>query len=864
MNKFAIIILSALGLWLTGCADELLQDTVAGDDGAMSRIDLRIEADVPFGDFRTRADALGNTDVTSLWVGVYDIQTGNRVGAAHFSSPYSPVTLPVIYYDQHPTVAIVGVANYMDDTDWEGTPLADCLDAALKWNDFVALNMRIPLINGAPAANSSASPVMAGLLTPDGSTRPFFKASESGAVAVENATGFEVNLTGNKIYGPMTKTIEGKKIYLKRLYSQVNVSIVAGQEAEVTDVSFRRCNMPLGVYLAEHPTYTNSVSTWAIYSVLTPNYADTKMEAKNGVAYPDGCYWNDTDWQPAARNNTFSFNHYENKHWAVPDKYPRSSRHEDREAKSGNVVAALGNTYNNQASYFVIRMKILDKQMNRSAYVEYTIHEGNINDPSGNYDSSESRRADYSAFRNTVYNYTINVNGINYIDYNISTTGHHDGASGEIWVADIKTLTPESYWEGFRRKTRYYTNYTMYARDANSVFRFYVARGADTPLDYLSGTMPAQTEAMYWPTINENTRRDNIPTGLGDRIKISQNGRYFNTLEDFARDARTVGGQVTYKIEFYPETTESQLYPEEYKMGFYYYNTGGATGLSGNDKGDHGASEEACTKAYANTVHVAEWKPAQKGAQQLGALRYYLPSPTLTRFVNASCEIDLNSAHAYSGNNPSLYGTKYIYNIWVNDNEYTANEDKKCTVPLSALAENENTYYAYASSLDLKQFSDSEVYEATITLQNPSWDFQSNEFSTWFNANFPVNNKGRHDSSEPESKDWKDGLSINISSGSTVGGPANDNALYFDNTGKNRNLQFTIFEDCKMKITANSNKNSELIVQCTGMSDQTINLTTTQKTETINLSAADGGSTVTIYQNTGSIHTYFYKIELTK
>ena len=786
--KFPAVLLLGmiLALSLGGCSEDEWNSLSKG--GGRTEMTLKLDADVPFGEFRTRADAMGNNAVTSLWVGVYDIQTGNRVGAKHFTNPYSPVTLPVLYYDEHPTVAIVGVANYANTTDYDNVPLADRLDGAETWNDFVDLDVQVPMVNGAPVVDTDQPQLMMGILSPTGNDRAFYKKSDNGGVSVDNISDYEVSLVPSSgAYGSMIKEISGKKIYLKRLSTQVNVSITTGPQAEVTNVSYRRCNIPKAVYVTEHPTFMGNISKWADFSVGTSNFADTKMEVANGQVTSAEAYYSDPDdhWVRANSDNTFSFTHYENRHWGRN----RPKTHDERESfsdKDRKIVTGLGSEYNNYASYMVIRMNILDRQYNRSAQVEYIIHEGFINDEFGNLNNSDSKGNDYCAYRNQIYNYNITVNGIDYIQYNVTnTTQHHDAASGVICEAEISSLN--------------YNNQQTINISANSnlLFRFYIGRGPDTaPYDYMNGNMNTDMTGLYWPAVTENTTTGNIPAEINNRFTITKGsgwGAQTLSILQFIDDARTNGG--SYTIRFNPPNTNSQWYPDGYKMGFYYFNPNETTGLSGVD-GDE------CTSYSNKKVHVLEWKPTQRQPYQL--VSFNISEKKLTNIMDEGAEIDVRSYDQNSTNSTwGTYGVDYVYVLTYNGTDYTLGNDMKFFIPMKELTSSTTTYQLRAVAINTKQFYSSGTTTNRITWTNPAmFDFTSDDFDSWYRQHFYCSQSQKRYTDHTDLKKlYRDGLWVYVKAGAPIGciweDPRN---LFFGDWGDGNGLKFTVYKSCKISV----------------------------------------------------------------
>ena len=864
MNAIRPLVLVMMGvvllISLSSCADDM--DTGLTDSGSRSEITLAIDTDVPFGTFRTRgSDAMGNNDVNSLWVGVYDIQTGNRVGAGHFDYPSSPVTLPVLYYDNHPEVVIVGVANYRGVTDWDEVGIQERLDDALTWNDFLDINVKAPLVDGSPVVDTARPPIMMGMMTGEEVNRPFYSKSDGSKVSVENAgkDGYTVNLSPSSLYGSMVKTVPGKKLYLRRLSAQVNVNIMTSANAEVIDVSYRRCNIPKAVFMAERPTYNDNVSEWNKFVAGTPNFADTRMEVGNGHVLNADCYYSDPEnqWIRADRDNTFSFAHYENRHWGGGTN-PDHSVREAFSNRDRKVLNCLKSEYNNYASYFEVKMTILDKQRNMSAQVKYVIHEGNINKPNGDWDSSIERARDFSAFRNMVYNYNITVDGIDYITYNVSssTTQHHDAASGTIWGAEVSSLD-------WNRQTT-----LTISKNSGLLFRFYIGRGkTDAPYDYLNGTVPEGLEGMYWPAIDNNTTVGNVPYNITQCFSVTKSnwwgGSTAMSIQEFINDARSSGG--SYTITFNPPNTNAQWDPDAYKMGFYYYDPSETSYYGGTDEVD------GCTSYSGKKFHVVEWKPSQKDPVQLGSLPDWALPTVNTNFTSKTenkLNLDLTTAHNNSGNAKNgTYGVDYVYILTVNGTDYTIGSNLRYQLPISAFGST-FSYSLRAEAINTRFYKTSTSTTKNITVNGLSWDFSSDAFAKWFSGHF-YTQSDRYTAPSDLKKEWDNNLLVCVKSGKQIGRlwEVNPAYLYFENSGDGNGLKFTVYKNCKLTIvTYLKNGGRQLIIDGADegkdkLTPQTTNNDETHSNITITLKSGETSRDISIYYSGGG--GYFKSLAIT-
>lgn len=819
----------------TACTEDTFDGM--GGEGSMTEVTLQLDVDVPLGDFRTRvSDGLGNTDVNSLWVGVYDVTTGNRVGSKFFSAPGKSVNLPVIYYDAHPTVAIVGVANYDGASSFENASLETLLEGAETWNDLLGINIALP----APV-NTGEPQVMMGLLSSDGK-RAFFKTNGNGGVAVDNCNSYSVNLTSSQ-YGAMIKNITGKRIYLNRLYSQVNVNVTTGEDAEVTNISYRRCNMPKATFLAERPTYTGTVKTWNTFVAGTPNFADTKMTPANTPDSGEPCYVSDGEdaWSLAENGNSFTFCHLDNKHWRSPEVRDADlASHDKREAfstteayKGKKVLNGLGHAYNNYASYFVVKMTVLDKKKNQSAEVEYTIHEGYINDTNGDMASSEVINGDYSAFRNTIYNYNITVNGIGYITYNVTQSeAHHDGVSGVIWDTERSTAT----------ELRGSITVTP---DNASVFRFYIARGEEAPLDYISGTTEGMN-GVYWPAITSNTAFDQIPSDISGSFSFIKNGVTMN-MAKFLEDARQTGG--AYTVVFNPENPEKRrIDPSAYKLGVYYYIP--------TENEEARPDSDGCTVNSGKKLHVVEWLPALPIRLQ----PLDITAKSTKRFINNNLSIDLKAAVEASTNSSLEYDKDYKYVLTIDGKDYDLKAPEfKFTMPISELVDSDiYPYTVTAKVLDNEEYYDSYPSTANVTFSYPNWDFTG---SSWVNAYKKWKSIGNKDGSKTYAlindervENIVDKLTL-YSSGTTKnirGYYEGDKYLQLFNSGKGCDIIFTVYQDCDITIKGTGGTGKTLNVE----GAETPTYATTGAftyNSTIKLEPGQQSKEITIYSSGGAM-----------
>ena len=477
-------------------------------------------------------------NITSLWVGIYDIKTGHRLGMKENRNlnrtliqagkeVLNAMQVEVQIEDDTKSndVVMVGVANYHNvetDNYGNGRPLADVLNEALTWEDFS--NITFGTWSARAAIEKTDEPLLMGyyyieddldqtkkyvtkinqIPSSEEGEMPGLAGNDNNAIKVfpaENLDKIKMTLSKDNVYEEIdvdapevelpdedndysTRAGETKTFYsfktgtlqLRRLRSQINVNIITGDGVTVNDVHYKRFNLPMQTFLAARRTdprpQTRDFDGWQKYSA---NASDLRIEQKGGLYNIDNAYYSDAHWQPTNDNLQFSFQHFENKRWGIgtvsgasnTEKYASrekvkavnsftetTSPYQDP-SEGGNepstralpegkeaLYPALTSeemAYHNYGSGFVLKMNVFDTKNGRYGQVEYTIHDGFCNDVEGNEllagdPNYNDRFLDFACVRNTVYNFTIRVNGIDNILVN-ATSGEtlRDDQSGEVW-----------------------------------------------------------------------------------------------------------------------------------------------------------------------------------------------------------------------------------------------------------------------------------------------------------------------------------------------------------------------------------------------------------------------------------------------
>lgn len=471
-RNFLLQILALSGLLAVSCREISIDSEYPEGDGPY----LSIMVDTP--DTRTRAVDLNPGAalyLKNIWVGVYDVEDGKKVGGGEAelgrmltASGNTLIDLvkiaPVenIEATGDDRYCVVGVANYDDIKVYddsgkdEDIDLHERLQNANTWEQFINIAIdtdkskfenQVPLLVGYLHKESVSS---ANIKVDQFSTlKQAVRLSDYGA---DDAVFVPptIRTAGRNTYfnGINTKYNQNKNNYvlkLRRLRSKINVVIetpVSG--VTVTNLQYKICNAPASAFLVQRCTNTFDSDNYA-GADYSPNSADVLT---NGSA---NGYIDNTDYVSPQVNTNFSFEHFENLHWA---RYTGELKeYHDREKKTNGAISALATSpgdWNNRATYFVLKMNIRDENSGRNAEVEYTIHEGFCNDADGislvkedgqtkdpQDDNYQTRLKDFSCVRNTDYYYKITINSINDIFVQVTDSNKHTtDQQGKIWDID--------------------------------------------------------------------------------------------------------------------------------------------------------------------------------------------------------------------------------------------------------------------------------------------------------------------------------------------------------------------------------------------------------------------------------------------
>lgn len=488
-NIYSFIFAGLLLFCVTACSDEKLYDgeevntEAPGFSGDGEPIDIFVENM----ELRTRNvnfDEEAPVRINSYWLGVFDYGNGNLVSSYHNELGYAFVSSGIVSSGlirqkfPDPTgdttnkgFFVVGIVNYNGVRgSWSSNPgvledLSSMLDKVKTWADFNSIGIDTYSAYYDGSDHSNDAPMMAGFMNKNNYDNSDPSKSHIKINQFEQTPKkpvLKMNGDINNLFVPYTGgkfQTTGYTLNLRRLVSNFNFNIEAGENISIERISYRKHNVPAAVYIIERTMFKvdennkDIIESFPTEAAYSPNFGD--LEAATGYTSDD----KDVDidiHQSEDGKWSFSYQHFANKHWAktVPGKYA------DREAyftdQQGNKVftalAESATDINNNATYIELKMRVLDKVRNRCAEVIYLIHEGYTSDTDGseinwmNEITAEQEKAllsDFSCARNMNYTYNIKVHGIDnlsvnvgdndYVDENLKLV-HRPDISGKIWT----------------------------------------------------------------------------------------------------------------------------------------------------------------------------------------------------------------------------------------------------------------------------------------------------------------------------------------------------------------------------------------------------------------------------------------------
>lgn len=522
--KFSKILYLVCGLLLTvasvgslaSCTDDLGFKGQDIDLGEKVKGVMTVPLTVPVAGKATRTvdfDPNAILKVDSYWIGVYDTHTGELLGSKYDAAPrkednsrytfngtsttFTVEDVDIYYYDNHPEAFVVGVVNFNNVKAKNAglgeslSNLIDLLEDAKDWDAFCSISIDAA---SAERANPNESdgfgkiPLMMGYYTTGANAaHPTVKGWDNNSVEQSNVKTRFTDAPDGSVALPFGA------LKLMRLVSQVTVHVggpeimnqypgsstradepvlkpvpvyppIDEENIVIKNLQYKVVNNPKSFYLAERATDP--------LGFKISGEEDYKKRSANSSDYDGENGYTETGWIPV-NGNTFTYQHYENKHWGDgswfepkdllkdPDSYNPSDFNGElenlwsemdgvyfiREKKHNGtdfLRTLCGNStapYNNNSSYIIIKGDLEFKlpedaddpvEKFESGSFEYTIHEGFICDVDGaviemphinSRDEYEEKIAEYTKkticdfqrFRNTKYDYYISINGLSQI-----------------------------------------------------------------------------------------------------------------------------------------------------------------------------------------------------------------------------------------------------------------------------------------------------------------------------------------------------------------------------------------------------------------------------------------------------------------
>ena len=136
----------------------------------------------------------------------------------------------------------------------------------------------------------------------------------------------------------------------------------------------------------------------------------------------------------------FGYWHYETKHWGLPGMKSQNER--EKMFGSSGIYSSLCPSeelnFNNNAAMMVLTADVVSADGKFAGTADFYIHEGFCCQPNSLAATTEAEAArDFSTFRNVLYTYKININGMESIDTKVSSRDLSDdfyhGVGGELY-----------------------------------------------------------------------------------------------------------------------------------------------------------------------------------------------------------------------------------------------------------------------------------------------------------------------------------------------------------------------------------------------------------------------------------------------
>lgn len=542
MKIFSIIYrylaVAALLAVTAACADD---NILPAQEGECVPVSLKVNISLPDMPAMSRSEMIDGLDrrVESLWVGVYNVASGERTG----STVIRPAT--IVTEHQNQIIAdfkamsgnsyIVAVANYegrqVIDSNDNKVDFAAALDAADTWEKFIGMSTMFD----AEGDIHPDVPVNAVLM--------------SGHYLSSHANGDYRAIEPVAI--PKTGVIGTGAIHLRRLISQVkfNVTYNTANISSFEIESWSVYNVPNQSWVAETERETpnagdiRTVGAGGSYQHTIPTNITSTVTAADG-----GKSWQFDWWQ--LENKRTGLGHVT----TYADHEVEFKNDADKTNtglyKSLVPTAASTDDPNNNATFVELRIRMamtVDENGNRLADGQvrivdgvYTVHLGYCE---GN-DPDKSR--DFNCRRNTKYTYNVTVNNVN----DIYVEAHSDRENSPGAEGIISDVT-----DRFVELDAHYGVYNIYLSETDLnrfeyMIRCFDGNGARIDIDSTNETsVPAPRSAdrkyLDWVEIRSTTGAD--------------------VLSEYKPQGYTADGKITYTLD----TFKAGVKAGTIKAGYY-------------------------------------------------------------------------------------------------------------------------------------------------------------------------------------------------------------------------------------------------------------------------------------------------------
>lgn len=577
---YILLILGAVA-GMTSCSDDRLGYDPK-QDGEIREFSGEITFDLTTPNFTTSTRSLNtsagaNVVVNNLWLGVFDVNTGECFGAKRFDTFNQSMrsgTLVknmlkvnfVAFGAQVPLAYVVAVANYDGVKTPDNRSISEMLPdfdqrGSISWSDIINLGIDT---SSAYAGNKgenedSNAPFLVGFYQEIAGTNQVPKINQFDAPevplsaiypqAAADALDIQLGTAGsNQVF------VASGAICLRRLVAHNTLNFNLTNGFEVTSLKYRRFNMPRSVYMLQRRTDTERYSDFSQWQRYSPNLADKYLaEGSYDIDDPSFPYESDADWTEVpvlatgAITATAEFEHFENKHWGAPGLNSQEAREAlNPDGTFAALCSGPQDAYNNFASYFKLKMHVINRETGESANVEYTLHEGFCNNADGSRaQTNEDKCRDFSSLRNVNYTYNINIAGVSDITASVTSDdpNHPDGQNGNVWKMVFATGSGKETVPKAGGDFDFNGQGITFSNKPDLGFRIYGMdqSGKLTDICYNMPSGMYEGFAGLWPTGNPTytSTLDNlgIPTILLDGMKIG-NGNTFYSVVDFVKGVK--------------------------------------------------------------------------------------------------------------------------------------------------------------------------------------------------------------------------------------------------------------------------------------------------------------------------------------